>query len=266
MGDVLRWAACELPLEGDGAGSGESVLLLRLPAGAALVLEHQPLENFHMVGAGCLKLFTVDGEGFEQVTGFAQRGDVVGLDGCSTGHHVVGAQALVDTTVAVLARWSPLQALDASPSMLHLLQHATACELQRRTTAQYLMAPSNAEVRVARFLIHFGQRQHRMGFSEHRFRLPMCRRDLACYLGLAHETVSRSFTLLVRAGLVHVDDREVEILAMDRFAAMAHATRGRSTLAWLKKHARSPGPSGPGLVRAGRRNAVAVRVALGASA
>ena len=53
----------------------------------------------------------------------------------------------------------------------------------------------------------------------------MSRRDIASYLGVAHETVSRSFSALVRWGLVQVDNREVEVLDMPALKAFALNTR-----------------------------------------
>jgi hypothetical protein len=54
----------------------------------------------------------------------------------------------------------------------------------------------------------------------------MCRRDIASLLGLAHETVSRSFTTMADAGLLKVENRELEILDLPRLQARARATRG----------------------------------------
>jgi CRP/FNR family transcriptional regulator len=53
----------------------------------------------------------------------------------------------------------------------------------------------------------------------------MSRRDIASYLGVAHETVSRSFSALVRWGLVRVDNREVEVMDMPGLRAFALNTR-----------------------------------------
>jgi CRP/FNR family transcriptional regulator len=53
----------------------------------------------------------------------------------------------------------------------------------------------------------------------------MGRRDIASMLGVAHETVSRSFTALAAARLIHVSDRDVEILDMDGLKAYSRNTR-----------------------------------------
>ena len=53
----------------------------------------------------------------------------------------------------------------------------------------------------------------------------MSRRDIASYMGVAHETVSRSFGTLMRWGLVRVDNREVELLEMPALRLLALNTR-----------------------------------------
>jgi CRP/FNR family transcriptional regulator len=53
----------------------------------------------------------------------------------------------------------------------------------------------------------------------------MSRRDIASYLAVAHETVSRSFTALANWGLVKVDNREVDVVDMDGLRSLARSTR-----------------------------------------
>lgn len=236
MRDVQRWMGGEpLPM---WSGMDHEVTLRRLRAGEVLVHEGQRLDTLYVVGAGSLKLFVVEGDGFEQVSGFVLRGDVVGLDACITGRHPYGAVALEDTTVALLSSRYVLNDMASQSVEVPVLRQAVLRELRLHADVQHMMAPTNAEVRVARFLIHFARRQGAMGFSQRHFRLPMNRRDMASYLGLAHETISRSLTLLAQADYLRVEQREVEILDPDRFAAMAHATRGASICADFKRGAR----------------------------
>lgn len=237
--DVARWIGMA-----SGAGQGITgphglLSARRLRAGDVLVHEHQLLDHFYVVGAGAIKLFKVDEDGFEQVTGFALRGDVVGLDACSAGRHTTNALALNETTVVALARWSSLRDVPEDGGIWQMLQHASATELQRRTETQHLIAPAYAEVRVARFLMHFARRRALQGGSERRFELPMGRRDIASYLGLAHETVSRSFSLLQSLGCIVARLREVEVLDPARLLQIGHATRGPSAAGELKRQARA---------------------------
>ena len=76
-------------------------------------------------------------------------------------------------------------------------------------------------MRLARFVLLWSQRMAGCGQSPRRFHLRMSRRELASFLGLAHETVSRSFGMLVRWGVVRVDNREIEVLDMPALQAVA---------------------------------------------
>jgi CRP/FNR family transcriptional regulator len=80
-------------------------------------------------------------------------------------------------------------------------------------------------VKLARFLIQLSRRMAGCGQSPRRFHLRMGRREIASLLGVAHETVSRSFSALAALGMVDVSDREVEILDMEGLMRFARSTR-----------------------------------------
>jgi CRP/FNR family transcriptional regulator len=75
-----------------------------------------------------------------------------------------------------------------------------------------LLSKKNADDRVASLLLSMSARHQRRGLSERVFRLPMSRYDIANYLGLAVETVSRIFTRFQQNEWLRVEGREVEIL------------------------------------------------------
>ena len=95
----------------------------------------------------------------------------------------------------------------------------------RRGELAEMMAAVAAEVRLARFLLQLSRRMAECGQSPRRFHLRMSRRDIASYLGVAHETVSRSFGALARWGWLRVDNREVEILDLPGLKQFALNTR-----------------------------------------
>jgi CRP/FNR family transcriptional regulator len=88
------------------------------------------------------------------------------------------------------------------------------------------MAAVAAEVRLARFLVQLSARMGACGQSPRRLLLRMSRRDIASHLGVAHETVSRSFGTLADWGYVSVNYREVEICDLDALKTFARSTRG----------------------------------------
>jgi len=83
-----------------------------------------------------------------------------------------------------------------------------------------LIGTLGAEARVARFLANFADRCGRAGRPAARVTLPMTRQEIGSYLGLTLETVSRAFSALADAGLIHVAQREVELCDVDQLRVL----------------------------------------------
>lgn len=201
------------------------VAVRRLHAGDMLFHEGAGAEAMHFVRAGTFKIFRTAEDGYEQVLGFAGRGEVMGFDAISAGTHPTAAMALEDSSVFVVLLcdfFSLGQRISALDTLVH---RAASSALANRAELADVMAAVAAEVRLARFLLQLSQRMVACGQSPRRFHLRMSRRDIASYLGVAHETVSRSFSALVRWGLVRVDNREIEVLDMPGLRAFALNTR-----------------------------------------
>ena len=222
--DVLRWS-----------GLGELVsdqtdrmpfAMRRIRTDVPLLHEGMPFEHLYFVCAGSFKCVQVDSEGYEQVLGFALHGDTIGLDGMSRGRHASGAVALEDSTVAVMPFRELVAGSHRFESIEHLVQRSIGSELLRRGDTQYLMSAASSEVRVARFLQHFAQRQNALGYSDRRIRLRMTRRDIASHLGVAHETVSRALTALSQCGCINVTYRDIEIVDAQMLRDIQRITRG----------------------------------------
>ena len=110
-----------------------------------------------------------------------------------------------------------------------------------------MMAAVAAEVRLARFLVHLSQRMSTSGQSARCLRLQMTRRDIGSYLGVAHETISRSFAALAEAGLIEVEQRKVEILDSMRCSSTRKArARPPRRICALRHPRRGPGTGWPG--------------------
>lgn len=224
--DVLRWAG--MAHLASPRTDIISFPLRRVLAERALVHEGQPFEMLHMVSGGSFKYLQTDIEGYEQVLGFAIHGDMIGLDGLGQPTHTVGAVALEDSTVVVIPFRELLALGHEVPALEALLHHAAGAEVLRRGETQYLMAAPSSEVRVARFLLQLAQRQAALGHSASRLRLCMTRRDIASYLGVAHETVSRAFTKLAQDGCITVSQRDIELIDLPALRELQRMTRGRA--------------------------------------
>jgi CRP/FNR family transcriptional regulator len=228
VSDLLRWAG--LPDLASTETDSIVFSLRRVFAGSLLFAEGQPLQHLYCVAAGSFKCTQTDLEGYEQVLGFALHGDLLGLDALYEHKHASSAVALEDSSVAVMPLRELLAASHRVPALERLLLHATGAELLHRGDAQYLMSAPSSEVRVARFLLHFAQRQRSLGRSGRRLLLRMTRRDIASCLGVAHETVSRALTALAQIGCIAVSHRDIEILDADALRELQRVTRGTARL------------------------------------
>lgn len=202
-----------------------AVPLLRVTQHASLFLEGAPLTHLHVVRAGVLRCVKTECDGYEQVVSFATQGEVLGFDALCVGRQPVGAQALEESSAYAL----PLAELRAlrlqAPALDHALVLALSRQMVRAAATAEMMAAVAADVRLARFLLWMSARMGELGRSPRRLRLPMCRRDVASFLGVAHETVSRSFGALAASGCLAVDNREVEILDLPQLEVRARSTR-----------------------------------------
>ncbi len=223
------------------------VVLRQVHTGDALFHEGAAAEAIHFVRSGTFKTYRTAEDGYEQVLGFVGRAEVLGFDAICDNRHPTAAVALEDSSVyTVLLR--DLPALERTvPAFGEAVHRAVSSALSCRCSLASMMAAVAAEVRLARFLLELSQRMVSIGQSSRRFHLRMCRRDIASYIGVAHETVSRSLGTLVGLGLVEVDQREVEIVDMDGLVEFARSTRRKVEDSWRR------GPSGPAALRPASR-------------
>ena len=199
--------------------------LWRVRQHATLFHEGQRVLNLHVVRAGTLRCVTTAEDGYEQVVSFAGPGEVLGFDAISRGTQPVSAQALEESSVYALPLHDLRLLRMQSPALDRALELALSRQLLRAAEMVEMMAAVAAEARLARFLLWMSARMSELGRSPRRLRLVMCRRDIASVLGVAHETVSRSFGVLADCGCLRVANREVEILDLGLLRSRARCTR-----------------------------------------
>jgi CRP/FNR family transcriptional regulator len=177
------------------------------------------IEDFHsiyMVRSGAIKTYVILQSGEEQVIGFHTPGDIVGLDAIESGRHMCNAMVL-DTSCICPLPFDQLCRLSArSPVIQTRLMHRLSRKIVDHEALLLILGQKTAEQRMAAFLLHFSRQQHDLGLSAVDINLPMSRADIASYLALAVETVSRVLTRLQEAGLLDVQRNHVRILDLDR--------------------------------------------------
>ena len=224
LADLLRL----MGIEASAAPDAEAypLTMRQLHAGAPLFHEGTAAEAIYFVSVGMFKSFSTAEDGYEQVLGFSARGEVLGLDAICGSHHPTGAVALEDARVFVVPVRDVFSLGNRVPGLDRVLHVAASRQLAQRGDIADVMAAVAAEVRLARFLVQLSARMGACGQSTRRLLLRMSRRDIASHLGVAHETVSRSFGALADWGYLRVNYREVEICDLDALKAFARCTRG----------------------------------------
>jgi len=216
----------------------------RVAAGTILLHEGAAARHVCVVLAGTFKSVKTGDDGYEHVLGFSMRGDLLGYDGLASGEYASAAVALEDSVVFVLPLRQLEQLRHADACFDQALQTALSRQMSRATELAELMSAVAADARLARFLLHLSARMEEQGLSPRRLLLRMNRREIASHLGVAHETVSRSFGLLADRGYLCVDNRAIEIVDKEGLRAHAHCTRGPADDA-----PRVAQPSAPGVSR-----------------
>lgn len=187
-------------------------------AGEHLFREGDPFEAIAAVRAGTVKTYVIDRSGREHVLGFHLPGEVIGLNAIDGEHYPCNAIAL-DTVM--LCRFSfPKMAVLAArlPGLQQQLFRLLSRDIGR---AAWLAGDWTADQRMAAFLVGLSRRLAARGFSPNRFQLTMARTDIANYLSLASETVSRVLRRFQEDGLLRVERREIELLAPDQLETLA---------------------------------------------
>lgn len=206
--------------------AGPAVASRRVRAGQCLFHQGAVAEALHFVAVGTFKDQHVAEDGQVQVLAFCGRGEMLGFDALDSGVHPTSAIALEDATVYAVAA-ADLAALCArAPGLRSALDAELSRQIARRVAIASLTSVASAEVRLARFLLQWSDRMAAVGRSPRRLLLRMSRRDIASYVAVAHETVSRSFAALAQWGCIVVRNREVEILDLQALRACARGARG----------------------------------------
>lgn len=197
-----------------------------LPRGGVLFTRSHPLEAIYAVRAGSLKTYTVGPNGQEQITGFYQAGDLLGLDAIHTATHPCTAKALETSAICEIPfdRFEQLAA--RVPALHRQLLKIMSKELSFDQAMLMLMGNKNSHARLAAFLAYLSDRLVQRGFSGAELHLSMSREDIGNYLGLAMETVSRMFTRFQKEGLLDVEGKHVRILDLEGLRILARERGG----------------------------------------
>ena len=202
----------------DADALGQSMQLMGAmmihPRNTEIFGENEPADYLYRVVSGSVRTYKILSDGRRQVGGFYLPGDIFGLEFAD--EHTLSAEAIGDAKVLFVKR-SALNALAGrDASVAQQLFALTGRELHR-VQDRILLLIKNAQERVASFLLEMVERASENNTIE----LPMSRQDIADYLGLTIETVSRTLTSLETASAIEVSASSRRIVLRNRAALVA---------------------------------------------
>jgi CRP/FNR family transcriptional regulator, nitrogen fixation regulation protein len=165
-----------------------------------IVREDDPAEHVYEVVSGTVCTCKMLREGRRQIAGFYFAGDIFGLE--SAKQHAVAVEAITSAQVRIFKKRALNALASSNLEVADRLLALTTRELARKQDHLLLLLSTTAEERIICFLIEMTQRASPR--EDDRIDLPMSRRDIADYLGLTIETVSRTLWDLERRGAIKI--------------------------------------------------------------
>lgn len=218
-------------IESDDLQELDRIIKRRRPVrrGEHLFEVGEPFTAIYAIRSGSIKSYTPTADGQERVTGFHLPGELLGLGAIHAQTHPCGAKALETASVCELP-FDRLEELSARiPSLQHQLLRVMSAEILHDQGLLTLLGKKGAEERLAALLISLSERYAERGFSHQEFHLSMSRSEIANYLGLAVETVSRLFTRFQEEGLLTAQRKYVRLLDLPRMRELASYNRPKAS-------------------------------------
>lgn len=189
--------------------------------GQPLFFEGDDVVRVYMVSEGMLKLYALLGDGRRQVTGFMFPGDFLGIS--LEDEHAFSAEALGPVELWAFTRANFNDFCDRHPAVERELYHLAAHELAAAQQQMMLLGRKNAAERLASFFLMLLARKERLEpQADALVDLPMSRLDIADYLGLTKETVSRMIANLRDSRLIRLASQDrVELLDREGLEELA---------------------------------------------
>lgn len=201
------------------------------------VQAHEPLyrqgfegNSLYAIKSGSFRSYATSLDGAEQTLGFYLPGELMGLDALQHSRYTCTSVALETASVCEL----PLVRLNELCAHIPRLQHQLLRILGKEFAAGHdkiiLLGHCSAQAKLATFLLTLSQRYAALGFSATVFNLPMARHDMANFLGLTIETVSRQLLNLSQLGVISVKQRGIQIdnLALLKDVVSQSPSQGRN--------------------------------------
>lgn len=183
--------------------------------GDLLYKQGQSFRGLFVLKSGSVKSYYQDQDGAEHVVGFFLPGEIIGLEAIHSGYHNCSSMVLETTAVCEVPFEQLEQLTEEVPGLQHQLLRLLSKEVHNDCGMVALLGNNSAEQRVAAFLLSLSSRYHNRGLSSREFNLTMSRAEIASYLGLAVETVSRTFSRFQEREIIQAERKNIKLVDID---------------------------------------------------
>lgn len=191
-----------------------------LDRGAMLYREGDKFNALYVVSSGSLKSFVQNEAGDMQILAFHLPGEIIGFDALASNRHVSQAEALERSSICELPYTQLQQVTSEVPALHRQLMRVISREVVEEHRHLMVMGRQQAQEQLATFLKSLADRYQRLQRDGTALNLSMSRYDIANYLGLVVETVSRLFSRMEELGVLEVNRKSVRILRPDLLASL----------------------------------------------
>ena len=192
-----------------------------LKKSAKLVKEGEKFNSLYIVQHGSLKSYKHGIDGKEQVSGLYLPGDLIGLEALDQSRHFSSVKALEGSSLCEVS-YSSLQKLSHQiPSLQQNFLRIMAIEILKIQEQRACLTKKSAESRYATYLIYLSKRNQQLGFSASELVLSMSRTDIASYLNMTIETISRLSTRLQRENIIISDKDHISLIDIEELYKIA---------------------------------------------
>lgn len=183
-----------------------------LQRGERVFSQQDMAQGLYVVKSGSFKSSFSTPEGVEQITAYHFPGDLLGIDSEVSGHHNVSVTALETASICQLPTAILSASAQSSQVCFSTMMHLMANQISEREMHTFVISNFSTKQRLAWFLIKISKSLRARNLDCSAIHLSMSRQDIANYLAMAIETVSRVFSEFENEGTLEVQRKDIRIL------------------------------------------------------
>ena len=186
-----------------------------------IFLQQGPSRHLYNITKGNIKIYKLLSDGRIQIIGFLYPGDFFGS--YKKGKYNYSSEAIGNVRLCVFRQEVLDEYLEKNMNLSKELLHITSHELTLAQDRMGVLGKMNANERVAKFILNISDQRARIGWQDNPVSLPMTRQDIADYLGLTLETVSREITRFKTSNLIKaMTSKQIFISDREKLTNLCH--------------------------------------------